>query len=133
VGASYFIVLEREIENFDLSMDGKMLCRASEALDAVATQHKVRPLTGFTSIDPAAAEDFLREEGLDTQELKLPPLQQFSAEDGLTSVHAILAHLQMQPQSIRNAEGVLRDLVDCERILLAARQYDVRWHFEVDF
>jgi hypothetical protein len=131
VSAAYFIVLEKKIENLDQSMEGKMLARATEALEDIATLHKVRPLTGFTSIDPADAAAFLESEDPDMDKGKLPPLQQFTPDEGLLTVKALISHLETQPSAVRNSEGVLRDLRACDRILSAAKQHDLKWHFEV--
>jgi hypothetical protein len=133
MGASYSIVLEKKIENFDCSMDGKALARAMETLEELALLRNVRPLTGFTSIDPVAATDFLIGEGIPPTGVNLPPVQQFAPEDGLGTVRALIAHLNVQPSAVRNLDSVLSDLRDCERILARAQQHCVRWHFEVDF
>jgi hypothetical protein len=133
MGGSYSIVLEKKIENFDASIDGKALARSMEALEELALLRDVRPLTGFTSVDPADAADFLIGEGIPPTGLHLPPVQQFSPEEGLATVRALIAHLNMQPSAVRNPEAVLVDLRSCERILSRAQQHGVRWHFEVDF
>src|SRR5258706_16324779 len=130
MGVAYFIVLEKKIDALDTLMDGKLLARASEVLDDLATLHKVRPLTGFTSIDPADAAAFLEGEGMEV--VQLPPVQQFSAEEGLTTVKALITHLELQPSALRNCEGVLDDLRNCQRILTAAATHGIKWHFEVD-
>ena len=66
-------------------------------------------------------------EGIDGGDIEPPPLQQFRAEDGLATVRALAAHPAAQ------VEGVVQDLKECERILDAAVQQGVGWHFEVDF
>jgi hypothetical protein len=132
MSAAYFIVLENKIHNLDCSMDGKALARATEALEELALLHNVRPLTGFTSIDPADAAAFLDGEGITPDEIKLPPLQQFAPQDGLITVKTLISHLELQPSAVRNSEAVLDDLRNCERILSSAQQHEVRWHFEVD-
>jgi hypothetical protein len=121
MGVAYFIVLEREIDGLDTMMDGKLLARTSEVLDAIATEAGVRPISEFISIDPAQAAEFLDS---DIGDVPLPPLQQFSAEEGLAAVRALLACPEAQP--------ALQDLRDCERILNAAAQHGVGWHLEVD-
>jgi hypothetical protein len=50
-------------------------------------------------------------------------LQQFSAQDGLATVKALLP----RPE----AQAALHDLKDCERILSVAAQHGVGWHFQV--
>lgn len=121
MAAAFFIVLERKIDGLDTTVDGKMLARISELLDAIAPQLGVRPISEFISIDPAQAAEFF--EG-DVGDIELPPLQQFSAQDGLATVRALLPRPEAQP--------AIQDLRDCERILSAAAQHGVNWHLEVD-
>jgi hypothetical protein len=92
-----------------------------ESLNSVAQQLGVRPLTEFISMDGDALADVL---GDDAEGIEMPPLQQFSATDGLTAVRALLPRLEAQP--------ALKDLRDCERILSMAAQLGVGWHFEID-
>ena len=117
MGAAYFIVLEREI-------DGKLLARTAEALDAIAPQLGVRLISEFISIDPAQAAEFMEGEGMDVGDIELPPLKQFSAQDGLATVRALSSRPEAQP--------AIQDLRDCERILTVAAQHGVGWHLEVD-
>ena len=126
MGAAYFIVLERKIDGLDTSMDGKSLSRHIESLDEAARRLGVRPLSEFFSVDPKQAADFMEGEGMHVGDLELPPLQQFTAEDGLATVRALSAH------SAAQADGVAQDLSACERILSAAAMDGVGWHFEVD-
>jgi len=127
MGAAYFIVLEKQIDGLDAMMDGKSLSRHVESLDAAARQLGVRPLSEFFSVDPEQATEFMEGEGMDTSDLEIPALQQFSAQDGLATVRALLSH---PPGHI---EHVITDLRECERILSVAAQHGVGWHFEVDF
>ena len=125
MGAAYFIVLERKIDGLETMMDGKMLARTAEVLDAIAPQLGVRPISEFISIDPVQAAEFMNSEGGDVGDLELPPLEQFSAQDGLATVRALLP--------LRQAQPAIQDLQDCERILRVASEQGVGWHLEVDF
>ena len=127
MGAAYFIVLERPIEGIDSGMEGKSLSRNIDSLDAAAEEKGVRPLSEFFSVDPAQAADFLEGEGVDAGEIKVPPLQQFPAEEGLATVRALLPH------AVAQTDGIAQDLQECERILAVAAQHGVGWHFEIDF
>ena len=127
MGAAYFIVLERKIEGLDTSMDGKSLSRQMQSLDAAARELGVRPLSEFFSADPQQLAEFMQSEGLEAGETDLPTLQQFSTEEGLTSIRALAAH------AAAKADGVANDLQTCEQILTAVSQHGVGWHFEVDF
>jgi hypothetical protein len=121
MGTAHYIVLEKEIVGLDTQMDGKSLSQHMESLNSVAQQLGVRPLTEFISMDGDALADVL---GDDAEGIEMPPLQQFSATDGLTTVRALLPRLEAQP--------ALKDLRDCERILSMAAQLGVGWHFEID-
>src|SRR4051812_43195964 len=91
MGTAYFIVLERDIDGVDASMDGKSLSRHVESLDDAARQLGVRPLSEFFSADPAELAEFIEGDGQDAG-IELPSLQQFSAQDGLATVRALAAH-----------------------------------------
>ena len=123
MGAAYFIVLEREIDGVDTAMDGKSLARDMESLDHAARQLGVRPLSEFFSADPEQIAELMEEAG----DFEPPPLEQFSARDGLASIRALASH------AAARADGVAEDLGECERILNAASQHGVGWHFEIDF
>jgi hypothetical protein len=127
MSTAYFIVLERKIDGLDTVMDGKSLSRHIELLDNAAREAGIRPLSEFFSADPAQAAEFMAGEGIDAGEIELPPLQQFLAQDGLTTVRALL------PLPAAQADGVAEDLRECERILAVAAQHGVGWHFEIDF
>ena len=121
MGAAYYIALEKTIDGIDTMMDGKSLSRHIESLDSVARQLGVRPLSEFTSMDADALADLL---GDAAEGIQVPPMQQFSADDGLATIRALLPRPEAQP--------ALDDLKDCERILNAAAEHGVRWHFQID-
>ncbi len=127
MGVAYFIVLERKIDGLDTCMDGKCMSRHMEALDEAAGELGVRPLSEFFSADPQQLAEFMEGEGVDVGDTAPPPLQQFSVQDGLATIRALAGH------SASRAEGVTEDLRECERILIAAAEHGVGWHFEVDF
>ena len=120
MGVAYYIVLEKKIDGLDTMMCGKLLANHIESLDLVASDLGVRPLSEFYSIDPEEAAELAE---MDVSEVKLP-LEQYSAEDGLVTVRALLPRPEAQP--------VLHDLKDCERILTSAAQHGVGWHFQID-
>jgi hypothetical protein len=121
MGAAYYIVLEKKIDGLDTMMDGKRLLQHIESLDLVARELGVRPLTEFTSMDADAVADVL---GDDADGMEVPPMKQFSAQDGLATIRALLPRPEAQP--------ALHDLKDCERILSTAAQHGVGWHFQID-
>ena len=127
MGAAYFIVLERKIDGVDAGMDGKCMSRHMESLDEAARELRVRPLSEFFSADPEQLAEFMEGEGVDVGDTAAPPLQQFTAQYGLATVRALASH------AAARADGVAQDLREWERILSAAAQHGIGWHFEVDF
>ena len=127
MGAACFIVLERKIDGLDTGTDGKSLSQHMQSLDEAAIQLCVRPLSEFFSADPEQLAEFMEGEGVDIGDAAPPALQQFTAQDGLVTVRALAVHPAAE------AAGVAQDLRECERILSAAAQHEVGWHFEVDF
>ena len=80
-------------------MDGKSLSRHNiESLDVAARELGVRPLSEFFSIAPEQAAEFMEGEGVDTGDIELPPLRQFSAVEGLTTVNLDFVRLY-RPQT----------------------------------
>ena len=120
MSAAYYIVLERPIDGLETFMNGKRLSRSIESLDAAANRLGVRRLSEFVSIPPNEIAEYLG----DTEGLNLPPLEQYSAQDGLETVRALLSQPEVQP--------AIDDLKDCERILAVAAEHDVGWHFQID-
>lgn len=133
MSAALFIVLEREVQGLDTMMDGKCLSQASKKLDKLAAKLQVTPLSEFLSTDPAQAAEFLDGEGIGDSDIPIPPLRQFTAEQGLATVRALLAHIGSHPDSIPDSASIAKDLQDFERILSSAAAHGVGWHMEVDF
>jgi hypothetical protein len=121
MGAAHYIVLEKEIDGLDTLMAGKSLSRHIEVLDEAARELGVRPLSEFFSMDDDALADVI---GDDAGDFEVPPLEQFSAADGLATVRALLPRPEAQP--------AIQDLQACERILTIAAQHGIRWHFQID-
>ena len=123
---AFYIVLEREIEGLDMEIDGKALSRANDSLEELARNLGVRPLLEFFSLSPESSRDFMEGERIDANEFELPPLQQFSAEEGLRTIRALMGY------DGDGREQVLKDLQQCEVVLTAAQQNSIGWHLEID-
>lgn len=120
MGAAHYIVLEKDIDGLDTAMDGKRLSGYIEVLDKTARELGVRPLSEFFSMPADELAEFM--DGAD--DVELPPLKHFSAQDGLDTVRALLPRPEAKP--------ALLDLQDCERILTAAAEHGIGWHFQID-
>ena len=117
MGAALYIVLEKQIEGFDPFVSGKALSREEEELDAIARDLGVTPLMDFYSASEEEAEEFGLEAGPETW---------FTAEQGLATVNALLAH-------IKDKDAVAADLQEFARVLEETREHQVRWHLAVDY
>ena len=127
MGTAYFIVLEHPIDDLDTSMDGKSLAEHMQLLDITARSLGVKPLSEFYSAEPADIREFLSGEDIDLGDIQPPPLDHFSATEGLKTIRALLT------QPIAQGANLQQDLQTCERILAAAESNASSWHFEIDF
>jgi hypothetical protein len=148
VGASYFITSEQHSEFVCLEVNGKCLLKAGDELERLAKSLEVNPLSSFLSGDPneacqlmeVPAEYFDEETGRYDHaavekwlSFTMPEETWFESTDGLTTVRALLAHLQKDPRGIPDPEGVIQDLQDCERVLEGLHENGIRWHLAADF
>lgn len=134
MSAALYIVLERDIPEFDAFVNGKALSSAENQLDRAAEELGVTPLMAFFSMDPQEAMDFLEGEPEANGDVPdLPAEQWFDARDGLATVRALRQHLDKNPKAVRNSEAVVRDLGEFETVLQRAASAEVRWHLAVDF
>ncbi len=126
MGAALYIVLEKQIPNFDSMIDGKRLSKSEKQLAAAAKRGGVRPLMDFFSTSAEEVEALL---GEDVAGMNIPPTQWFSAEEGLRTVEALLAQVETSPE-LRETKD---ELLGCQRVLREAQKHGVKWHLAVDF
>ena len=166
MGPTYFILSETPIEGFDLFGDAGALAQASDWLDQLAEAAGVRPLMDYFSMDPDEVDalfdglDLTPEAGtaiqdpddpdsddqddddLDDSDPRLEPAQPeewFTAEEGLTTIRALIAAVGKAPAPAvvdpfdPPPEAVLADLRTFESILEQLGSHEIRWHLGVDF
>ncbi|MES2571981.1 MAG: hypothetical protein V4710_18245 [Verrucomicrobiota bacterium] len=126
MGTALYIALETVIPGVDTMIDGKMLSKAEEQLAKAATRLGVRPLMHFFSLSADEATDLL---GDDVAGIDIPAVQWFSAEEGLTTVDALLTAVDASPEF----KAAREDLLECQRVLQEAHSHGVRWHLAIDF
>ncbi|MCI0377979.1 MAG: hypothetical protein L0215_10255 [Gemmataceae bacterium] len=138
MGAAIYIVLEKDIPEFDPFVNGKALSASEKWLGALAKKLGVTPLMDFFSADPEEVLDFIEGEEEATGEPvadlpELPAEQWFDAAEGLRTVRILRSHLTANAKELRNAQAVVSDLDEFERVLEKASSQKVRWHLAVDF
>jgi hypothetical protein len=130
-----YIVVEGEDPGYDIFVNGRSLARQEDAMERLALRLGVRPLIEFFSADENSMS-LLIEEGAGNPDLlrRLPPPQWHSAEDGLTTVEALLTALRAEPQQL-GTEGtqVLAELEEYAQVLRKTRERGLRWHLAVSW
>src|SRR5258707_9042992 len=109
MSAAFYIVLERPIEGFDHSVNGKALARAGELLESLANKIGTKPLMKFWSADPEELSEIAGDLGV-TVKTNAKPLssqQWFPAADGLVTVQGLRA--AARAEEIVNLEKVIAD------------------------
>src|SRR5271170_7246836 len=91
-----YIVLESKIPGFDGFVNGKALGRSEKQLAEMAARCGVHPLMDFFSADQDDAAGLLEDEGL--EDVKIPPEQWFSPQEGLRTVQALLRKVENIPE-----------------------------------
>jgi hypothetical protein len=130
-----YIVVEGEDPGFDIFVNGRALARHENALEGVALRLGVRPLIEFFSADENSMS-LLIEEGAGNPDLmrRLPPPQWYAAGDGLTTVRALVAALQDDPQQLgTEGQQVLAELQEYARVLEKTMRAGLRWHLAVSW
>lgn len=135
MAASMYIVVEGEDPGFDIFVNGRALARNEDAVEKLALRLNVRPLIEFFSADENSMS-LLIEEGAGNRELmqRLPPPQWYAAQDGLTTVEALIVAIEHEPQQLGSeGEQVLSELLEYRRVLEKTRQREMRWHLAVSW
>ena len=130
-----YIVVEGEDPGFDIFVNGRALARHQEPVEKLALSLGVRPLIDFFSADENSMA-LLIEEGAGNAELipRLPPPQWYFGAEGLSTVDALIAALQDEPQKL-GTEGplILEELHDYARVLRKTDERGLRWHLAVSW
>ncbi len=130
---SFCIVLEKNIPNLDIHVNGKLLARKSGFLESVVRKIGVVPLLTFFSVSRSEVNSFLNGHGesVESMGITLPAERWFSAEEGLNTVRGLVSHLEKLEPS--ESDLTISNLKEFERVLEAANQAAVRWHLAVDY
>lgn len=135
MGAALYVVLEAQDADVDNVLDGKALSRAEGNLAALAGQLGVKALMDFFSMSreqfEAELEQFNTLAGL--ADVPRHEEEWFTASEGLTTVRALLNHLQAHPGAFPGSEAAQADLEDLAYVLDEAGKHNIRWHLGVDY
>lgn len=127
MSVAWYIALEREIPGFNHSVNGKAVAKAGDLLDSFAKQKGLSTLMSFFSISPQELGGFAEDHGVPLKQT--PPQKWFSADEGLTTVKALIDEAEKHQLDAR----VIDDLREFQTVLGAAKQNGIGWHLAVDF
>jgi hypothetical protein len=129
---SYYIVLGKDIPNFDVYVNGNSLASDSDSLEKLAKKIGVTTFLSFFSVSPEEVNSLLEEgQTVESLGIKVPAKKWFSAKDGLNTVKELINNLDELETTKR--EQILSNLKEFERVLEAANQAGVRWHLAIDY
>jgi hypothetical protein len=113
-GVALFIVLEREVTDFDTFVNGKAIGAALEKLNSIARDLGERDLSSFVEMDHGKRGTW------------------FAPEDGIQVLLALEAALQKSPRKVKKSKAVLEDLREYLDVLTYARNHGIRFRFHLD-
>lgn len=126
---AWYIVAEAEPEGLDLFVNGKAIAHVNEeALDNIFGEIGAKHLDEFVSADPDEFADFLD----DLDSVEVSDEKWFSADEGLASVNALLAHLGANPDCLDNQAAVVSDLEEYLVVLNQLKERGIKWHLAID-
>jgi hypothetical protein len=128
MSVSFSVVFESGVPpHGTLGADHGALARHKDALDQLADENGLVPLSAFESYDPEDAADFLDEEELAV----LPDAQWFDPTEGLAAVRALARYLRSHIGAVADLEDVLADMTGIEEECADAEKAGVRFRFAI--
>jgi len=129
---SLYVILEREIPNTDIYVNGNSLSRNNDELEKFAKQIGVRTLMSFFSISRNEFASLAEEHGVDLPQNKATLEEYwFPAEEGLRTIHALSENLAGSAMGVR--ERVESELREFAAVLERAKAHGIRWHLGIDY
>lgn len=128
-----FVVLERDISDFDPYVKGRALSDSERKLEQLSKELNVTPLMNFFGQHPEDAAAFIEGEGGDPDEIDIPDEAWFDATDGLRTIETLLEHLGTNPDALPNTDGVIAELKEWKTVLKRADAEGIAWHLEVEY
>jgi len=132
MSVAYYIVPEKEIEEFDCFVDGKAVAHVSEEkLEKLCKALGVKPLTHFFRQVPEELAELLEADNPDSE--NYPAQEWFDAQEGITTVAALIDYLKANPADLENSKKVAEDLEEYLGILEHLAAEKIRWNLALDF
>lgn len=121
MSTAYFVVIDSDEPGFDEFVDGKYLTRHLSAVNKVAKSCGLRPLEEF------AFQDLSEFGGPEFD------VEWFDGSEGVNWVSTVLEQILDNPGSVKDANEVIADLKEYQRVFTEVDTRQLKWHLELDF
>ncbi len=129
---SLYIILEKQIPNADIYVNGSFLAKNSEELGRMAKQLGVRPLMDFFSISGEELSSLAEEYSPKLEKVKEDHQENwFTAEEGLQTVSTLLQNLASL--KLDRLDRIEAELQEFAKVLELAQANSLHWHLGVDY
>jgi len=105
---AHFISLQNKNPGFDTFVNGKAIAHACDELEAIAVKEGVASIMSYYG------------------------RKWYGADTGLATVHALIRHLEANPEAVPDAGDVIDDLKEWEEVLLKAKDAGIKWKMKID-
>ena len=125
MSTAYFIVLDNEDPGFDPFVNGKFVAQEASKLDRISKK------LGIKKIHHYCSQDFCEFGSLskDTQD---SGSKWFPAVEGIEWAGKLIDYLKINPDKVKNSEGVISDLNEYLSVFKKAKSANLKWHFNID-
>lgn len=132
MGASIYIVLEKDDVDFDWYVDGKVIANVAEEIENLCKEHNLKSMGDYISHDESAfmAEEF----GLEDIEPTEP--KWFDAQEGIDLVNSLLQTIKAKNIEFKtdySMDEVKEELQYYIEVLEKAKEFNIKWHFDYDY
>jgi len=129
---SLYIMLERQIRNADIYVNGNFLSKNNDELERIAHRLGVEPLMGFFSTSSEQLLALAEQHDVNSNKFKAAHQEKwFTADEGLRTVNALLRELATS--KLDHLDRIEAELREFEKLLEVAKANGVRWHLGVDY
>ncbi|MEM9294135.1 MAG: hypothetical protein AAGD01_20830 [Acidobacteriota bacterium] len=148
MGSAIFVVLDRDLPELDVFMQGKALAQAEGELTEICQQLDIRDLWSFYREGDVDGSDLFSadgdegwdsdededSDGYDDEEDEDSESSWFAAADGLETVMTLAEYIDHEDGAgLEDPDGVLEDLRAMERLLELAEAEGAQWRLGADF
>ncbi len=131
----YTIVLENKNLHEDDRLKAYAFAENERKISKWAKTLNLKKLRELVFIEKGPIKEFLISTlfGNDDQLQLANGMPWFDAKEGLEWTKGLIDFFEENPGGIKNREGVLMDLKNCEQVFKWADENNIRWHFTIKY